>query len=254
MLVDRLKGELVEVADEAVGRTRRHDPVTRTTGGPAGNARLTAWTGLVLFVLFVVEVVTTLQVRAMLTWHVVVGILLIPPTLLKTASVCWRILRYYTRNPAYRAAGPPPTGLRVLGPLVILTTLLLLGTGLALIVVGADGSQRQGFTLLGQRIDLLSLHQASFVVAGIALGLHVLARAVPALSLTVGWAPGRRRARNAVPGERSRLTAVVASLVAAGVAAALLLPLIGSWRSDNERFFSHFDHDRFRPPGASAGR
>lgn len=251
MLMERLKGELVEVADEAVGRTRRHDPVAGGSGGPAGNARLTAWTGLVLFVLFVIEVVTTLEVRAMLTWHVVVGILLIPPALLKTGSVCWRILRYYTGDPAYRRAGPPPTGLRVLGPLVILTTLLLLGSGLVLILVGAQRSRQELFSVLGQRIDLLTLHQASFLAAGVALGLHVLARTVPALSLAVGWTPGRRRARNSVPGGRSRLVLVVASLAAAGVAATLLLPTAASWR--NERFF-HFDGDHFRPPGASADR
>ncbi len=249
MLMERLKGELVEVADEAVGKARRHDPVVGGGGGPAGNARLTAWTGIALFVLFVIEVVTTLEVRAMLTWHVVVGILLIPPALLKTASTGWRILRYYTGNPEYRRAGPPPMGLRILGPLVVLTTLLLLVSGLLLILVGAQHSRQQLFSLFGQRLDLLTLHQASFVLAGVALGLHVLARTVPALTLTFGWAPGRRREHDSVPGERSRLAVVVASLAAGGVAAALLLPMASSWR--NETFF-HFEH--FRPPGASAGR
>ncbi|MGZ4604301.1 MAG: hypothetical protein ACXV0U_11985, partial [Kineosporiaceae bacterium] len=150
MLMERLKGELVEVADEAVGKDRRHDPVTGATGGPAGNARLTGWTGLALFVLFVIETVTTLEVRGMLTWHVVVGILLIPPALLKTASTGWRILRYYTGNPDYRRAGPPPMGLRILGPLVIVTTLLLLVTGLLLILVGEQSSRQQLFSVLGQ--------------------------------------------------------------------------------------------------------
>jgi hypothetical protein len=35
-----------DVIAEAVGRGRRHDPVVSPSGGPAGNARLTAWAGL----------------------------------------------------------------------------------------------------------------------------------------------------------------------------------------------------------------
>jgi hypothetical protein len=242
MVLDRLKGELVEVTDEAVGHGRRHDPVLPRTGGPAGNARLTAWTGLVLAVLFVAELVTLLDVRRLVGWHVVLGVLLLPPVLLKTASTGWRIVRYYTGQRAYRSAGPPPTPLRILGPLVIATTLLLLGSGLLLIIVGVARSRQP---LLGMGIDLLSLHQASFVLCGIALGLHFLARIVPALRLAAGWTPGRRPVRERVPGARPRLAVVTASLAIAAVAAALLLPLASSWQNDRS---GKFDHER--PPGA----
>ncbi|WP_138734092.1 hypothetical protein [Modestobacter excelsi] len=44
-----------ELVDEAAGRSHRSDAVTGRTGGPAGNARLTAWTGLLLLVLFLAE-------------------------------------------------------------------------------------------------------------------------------------------------------------------------------------------------------
>jgi hypothetical protein len=37
---------------EATGRHRRRDPVRPVTGGPAGNARLTAWLGALLLTLF----------------------------------------------------------------------------------------------------------------------------------------------------------------------------------------------------------
>jgi hypothetical protein len=245
MLLDRLKGELVDAAEAAAGHERRRDPVLPRTGGPAGNARLTAWTGLVLFVLFVAELVTLLDVRGLISWHVVLGVLLVPPALLKTASTGWRILRYYTGQPGYRSAGPPPLPLRVLGPLVVATTLLLLGSGLLLILVGDQRSRQPLVTVLGQRVDLLSLHQASFILCAIALGLHVLARAVPALSLTVGWAPGRRIAREPVPGVRPRLAVVTATLAIAAVTAALLLPLASGWQDDR---FAKSGHDR--PPGA----
>ena len=79
-----------ELLAEAAGKGNRSDPVLPTTGGPAGNARLTAWTGLLLLVLFLAEVVTLLDVRGLLSWHVVLGTLLVPPALLKTASTGWR--------------------------------------------------------------------------------------------------------------------------------------------------------------------
>ena len=242
MLKDRLLGELAEVTDEAAGKGHRHDPVTARSGGPAGNARLTAWTGLVLVVLFVAELVTLLSVRQLISWHVVLGVLLIPPALLKTASTGWRILRYYTGSKEYKQAGPPPMALRILGPLVILTTMALLGSGLLLIVVGEQRSRDSGF--LG--VDLVGLHQATFLLCGVALGLHFLARIVPALGLTFGWTPTGRRARDRIPGGSTRLTGIAATLAVAGVAAALLLPLASSWQ--NEKFF-RFDHEG-APDGA----
>src|SRR3954452_9307527 len=113
MDLQRLGTDLV---DEASGRSHRKDGVLPRTGGPAGNARLTAWTGVVLLVLFVAELVTLLDVRGLIGWHVAVGVLLVPPALVKTASTGWRIIRYYAGDRSYRQAGPPPWPLRVLGP------------------------------------------------------------------------------------------------------------------------------------------
>ena len=73
---------LVETLDEATGLGRREDPVLPVTGGPAGNARLTAWTGVVLLVLSLAELVTLLDVRGLISWHIVIGTLLLPPALL----------------------------------------------------------------------------------------------------------------------------------------------------------------------------
>jgi hypothetical protein len=75
-------------------------------GRPATPA-LTAWLGLVLLGLFGAELVTLLDLRQ-LSWHVAIGIALIPPALLKTGTTGWRIVRYYTGNRPYRRAGPPP--------------------------------------------------------------------------------------------------------------------------------------------------
>jgi len=70
------------------------------------NARLTGATGLVLLVLSCAEAATVvLGVRSVLTLHVVIGLLLVPPLLVKVCSVSWRFLRYYRHDEAYRARG-----------------------------------------------------------------------------------------------------------------------------------------------------
>lgn len=93
---------LADVVSEAFGQSSRPDPVLPGTGGPAGNAHLTAWTGLVLLALSLAELVTLLDVQGLISWHVVIGTLLIPPALLKTGSTGWRIVRYYRGHPRTR--------------------------------------------------------------------------------------------------------------------------------------------------------
>src|SRR3954462_12767866 len=198
----RLRAEALAVVDEATGRGHRTDPVLAGSGGPAGNARLTAWTGLVLLLLLVAELVTLLDVRGLISWHLVIGVLLVPFALLKTATTGWRILRYYPRSRPYRSAGPPPLFLRVLGPLVVAATLAVLASGIVLVAVGDERGHAALFTALGQRIDWESLHQAAFVVFAVVTGLHLLARLVPALprvSARVRRAVGARPA-GSVPG------------------------------------------------------
>jgi hypothetical protein len=234
------RGVVDETVGAALGREHRPDPVLRGTGGPAGNARLTAWTGLVLLVLFVAELVTLLDVRGLIGWHLAIGVILIPPALLKTATTGWRILRYYAGDPAYRKAGPPPLLLRLLGPLVVLSSLALLGTGLALVVLGEERSRESLLTVVGQRVDVLTLHQASFAVWAVVTGLHVLARLFPA------W-QGAAARKPVVPGRGSRLLVLAGSAVLAGLCAVLVLAHPGGWSHD-DRFRAH---DRgISPPGA----
>jgi hypothetical protein len=94
----------------------------RTDAGVAANARLTATNAAVLLVLLAAEGVTILRVRELLTPHVFIGMVLIPPVLLKVASTGWRFARYYRGVPAYRRKGPPPLLLRLLGPAVVILT------------------------------------------------------------------------------------------------------------------------------------
>jgi len=210
---------------EATGRERRRDPVLPGTGGPAGNALLTAWTGLLLLGLFLVELVTLLNLRALLSWHVVVGVLLVPPALLKTASTGWRIASYYAKRAPYRRAGPPPMPLRLLGPLVVLFTLVLLGSGLVLVALGPAASRAGFLTVLGRRVDAVTVHQAAFVAWGAVTGLHTAGRLVPALRIVA--APWRAATR--VPGRRFRGAVVVVTLLVAAIAAAAVLGVSHPW-------------------------
>ncbi|MFC0541869.1 hypothetical protein [Kutzneria chonburiensis] len=209
---------------EATGRHRRHDPVGPVTGGPAGNARLTAWLGALLLALFLAELVTLLAVEDLLSWHIVIGVLLVPPALAKTATTGWRIVRYYTGQPAYRRSGPPPMPLRVLGPLVVLSTLAVLGTGLALIAVGPDAGRASLLVVLGYRISALTLHQGTFIVWATVTGLHTLGRAVPALRILSG-----PTAERPLPGRWQRGGLVLITVLVAVLTAVLVLNASDAW-------------------------
>lgn len=227
---------------EATGRERRSDPVVPGNGGPAGNARLTAWTGLLLLVLFLVELATLLNLDALISWHVVVGVLLVPPALLKTATTGWRIVRYYTHRPTYRSAGPPPMPLRVLGPLVVLFTLAVLGSGLALVALGPTSGRAVLVTVLGQGISALTIHQGTFILWAVVTGLHSLGRLLPAVRIVTT----RTDAPSRVPGGWRRASVFFMTLLVAGVAAALLLGPAGPWLSGG---LDH-GHHRHVPAGS----
>jgi hypothetical protein len=138
------------------------------------NERLTALAGVVLFVLLAVEGVTLLFLRPLLPVHIVVGLILVPPVLLKLAATGWRFMRYYLGDGDYVLRGPPRLLLRALAPLLVLTTVAVLATGIVLVLVGP---QHRGPWLL--------LHKASFALWAPAFGVHVLAYVwrVPRLAL-----------------------------------------------------------------------
>lgn len=215
---------VADVVAEAVGRARRSDPVLPRTGGPAGNAALTAWTALVLLVGSVAELLTLFDVGGLISWHVAIGALLVPPALLKVGSTGWRMLRYYVGDAPYRTAGPPPLALRLLGPWVVVSTLGLLGSGILLIVLGQHRAQRPFLSVASVSLSWLTVHQACFAVWCVATGLHLLGRIVPALRLTFG--PGDTAG---VPGAWTRWLLLGAAVVAAVALAVVLVHADGSW-------------------------
>ncbi len=138
-----------------------------TVDGVEGNARLTATAAVVLLVLLAAEGVTLLSIHGLLKAHVFLGFALIPPVALKIGTTGYRFARYYAGNPTYRRKGPPPLVLRVLGPVVVLSTVALLATGVAL-----------GSTTRSTRDATLFLHKASFVIWFAAMTVHVLGHLV----------------------------------------------------------------------------
>jgi hypothetical protein len=223
----------------AIGAEHRHDPVTSGTGGPAGNADLTAWTGLVLLVLFIAETATLLSLSSLISWHIVIGVLLVPLALLKTATTGWRIVRYYTGNAHYREAGPPPLILRVLGPLVVLTALAVLGSGLALIALG-DGSRHTIVTIAGSGVDAVTLHQATFIAWLAVTAVHTLTRLVPAIQLVAGVGPGPAN----VPGRSRRFVVLTMTVVTGVVLGVVVLHLSGAWTGGGLLHDHHKQQDR----------
>lgn len=173
------------------------------SGGVDGNERLTAATALVLVVLLAALGITILSIQPLIWWHVLLGMLLIPPVLLKLGSTGWRFLRYYGGAKEYVRRGPPLLGLRLLAPLVVVSTLAVFATGVALLVIGPAGGV------------VVGLHKASFVVWLGATGIHVLAhvRRIPGL-VTADW---RRRPvppEKSVPGTAWRRFVLAGSIVA----------------------------------------
>jgi hypothetical protein len=166
----------------------------------------------VLLVLLAVEGVTLLSLRSMLSWHIFVGVLVIPVVALKLGSTGYRFFRYYTGRPDYVHAGPPHPLLRLLGPVVVLATVVLLATGIALIVVGPGGGLA------------LTLHQASFFVWLAALGAHVLGHLGRLRAVGSDLSSGGRFGES-----RWRLLLVAAAVVVGAVSAIVVLPHGAPW-------------------------
>jgi hypothetical protein len=95
-----------------------------------GNERLTAWAGAALLAGFSAELLTLLNVHWYMRFHILIGVALFAPLAVKLASTGYRFFRYYTNDPAYVRKGPPQIALRVLAPLLIANTLVVLLSGL----------------------------------------------------------------------------------------------------------------------------
>jgi len=187
-------------------------------GGTDGNEQLTAMTGLVLIVLLAVIGVTILRKSQLISVHLFVGLVLIGPVVLKMASTGYRFARYYTGNSAYRRKGPPLLPLRLIAPVVALSTVMVFASGVVLLF---EGPAHRGSWVL--------VHKASFIVWLVFTGLHVLGH-LPGLPASL-TATRRTRAEldGIAPGRAGRWIALVGMCVGGLVLAVLLIPQFAAW-------------------------
>lgn len=178
------------------------DPVGATS--VEGNARLTALVGIVLLVLLAAEGVTILSIRRLLPLHFFIGLLVIPPVLLKLGTTGWRFAQYYTGDPWYRRAGPPPLLLRLTAPIAVASTIAVLATGVELWLVG----DRYG-------LGWLTAHKASFVIWFGAMAIHVLGHLERTPALAMRELMSRPRIRGRVTRQAVTAGSVLMGLVLA---------------------------------------
>ncbi len=184
--------------------------------GVVGNERLTALAGALLLALIAAETATIGNIRALTSVHVVIGVLLAGPLTVKTASIGWRFIRYYTGHPAYRHKGPPRPLQRTLSPLLLVCTLIVISSGTALVT-----------TTPGTYGPLYVTHKASFLAWAVLAAAHLLAylRRVPRL-IADDWRPDHAQHP---AGRWHRLTINLAALTAAAIAAVLIPPAFTPW-------------------------
>jgi hypothetical protein len=112
----------------------------------------------------------------------------------------------------------------------VIATLAVLGTGILLVLVGPDdrGNRQPGAG--GPGLGWRDVHQAAFVVWAVVTGLHVVARLLPAVRLTI-----TRSNRGTGPGRFWRLSVLLLTVLTAAGTAAVVFGAAGAWRSEPER-------------------
>jgi hypothetical protein len=148
--------------------------------------------------------------------------------------VLYRFVRYYTGSEPYRRKGPPMLLLRLIGPVIMVLTACVFGSGIMLAVTGpGDG-------------PWLTVHRISFIAWAFFITIHVLAHvwrlprllaaeargaAMPQGDTDEHAAAGRhaRRAVEVLGGRGTRLALLTASLLAGLVIALLTVHLAGNW-------------------------
>lgn len=213
MLLERRAGHVVSRRRESHRRPRPER--SRRFGGPEGNEILTSAAALALVLLLVAEGITIVHMHGLLSAHMFIGLVLIPPVLVKLGSTGYRMISYYAGSRSYREKGPPLLPLRLMAPLFVASTIAVLGSGVLLLAAGHKSNA------------VLMIHKVSFIAFGVLLGVHFLAYVPRVLrSLRLDWLAARRRA---VPGAGARAMLVAAATGGGAALALALLPTINAY-------------------------
>ncbi len=189
-----------------------------TAGGTDGNERLTTVTGALLLGLLAVLGITIVRVHPLLEEHMFLGMLLIGPVLLKMGSTGYRFVRYYTAEPRYRRKGPPEAALRVLAPLVVLSTVVVFGSGVVLLLAGPSS-----------RPTWFPIHKVSFFVWLSATALHVLGHLADLRRVLAPGETGIAELDARRAGRGGRVLALGGMLVAGLVLGAISISRFPAW-------------------------
>ena len=189
-----------------------------TDGGTIGNERLTAATGILLVALLAVIGVTLLRLRPLISVHLFVGLVLIPVVCLKLASTGYRFVRYYTSDPVYRKRGAPPILLRASAPVLVATSVAVLASGVALLLIGPGSSG-----------TLRLLHKVSFIVWAGFFALHLLGHLPDMQKIFLTNRGGRIEYNRHAAGAGGRVISLIGALVAGIVLAIVLIPHFDAW-------------------------
>jgi hypothetical protein len=220
-------------AGDAHGYSERARDKRLTGGGTSGNERLTTVIGATLIALLAVIGLTILRIGQLLSVHLFVGMLLIPPVLLKLSSTGYRFVRYYTGNLRYREKGAPEWPLRVIAPMVVLSTLVVFVSGVVLLFVGPSA-----------RATWFPIHKDSFFVWAAFMAIHVIGH-LPSMPRVLRADYSRfadydyDELSGDVTGRAGRVLALSGALVAGVVLAILVIPEFGAWLHGTGLFHHH---------------
>ena len=194
------------------GRARRGQPPPVRLKAPSrveANARLTGAAGIVILILLIAELVTVvLGAASVLSLHVAIGLILVPPVLVKLASTTWRMVNYYLGAAAYVHRGPPRRLDRVLAAILSLAIVLLLTSGITLLLGPSSIHQ-----------NALQVHKVTFYLALLLIFAHLTQHLTQALRLVARDRINRPGSALAV---RARWTAVLATVLVGGLLAVAL--------------------------------
>jgi hypothetical protein len=197
-------------------------------GGPDGNEQLTATLGVILLVLLAVLGVTILRIGQLISLHLFLGLLLLGPVAAKIASTGYRFVRYYTHQDAYRRKGPPEPVMRLIGPLVVISTVIVFASGVVLLFYGPS-----------RRGSWVEIHKVSFIVWLVFMGLHVLGH-LQHLPASVRAARSQPDLAGPALGSAGRWITIAGALVAGAVLAIVLIPHFAAWTTPGA--FAHHRH------------
>ncbi len=180
-----------------------------------------------LVVLLAALGVTILRVRPLLWEHMFIGMLLIPPVMLKMGDDRLPLRPLLHRQRRIPPQGPADDALRMLAPLVIASTVAVFATGVVLLLQGPSS-----------RDTWLAPHKAAFIVWIAVTGLHVLAH-LPEMPRLLRADYRRPVAGRDVNGRAGRAISLAGALTLGVVLAVVLIPQFGPWINAVPLFSDH---------------